>query len=128
MGRTFGDKINYSLGLAYLAGVGSMGTFGAAEGLMNPAVRGKTLKMKVNSVMNSSGLRGAKAGNGLGALTLFYCCGESFITWIRRKDGPENFIGAGAMAGMLFKSTAGTRTSLVAGGLGAGLAGLLELG
>merc|ERR1711998_323238 len=105
-----------------------MGTFGAFEGLTSKAGQGKSLKLKLNSGMNGSGLRGAKAGNGLGALTLFYCCGESFITWIRRKDGPENFIGAGAMAGMLFKSTAGTRTSLVAGGLGAGLAGLLELG
>merc|ERR1711907_424646 len=53
----------------------------------------------------------------LGALTLFYCCGESFITSIRRKDGPENFVLAGGLAGILFKSTAGARTSLVAGAL-----------
>ena len=76
---------------------------------------------------------------------LFYCCGESFITWVRKTDGPENFIASGALAGMLFKSTglyltheqhmvlklcltAGARTSLVAGALGAGVAGLMEVG
>merc|ERR1711865_537500 len=91
-GRTFGDKMNYSLGLSYLAGIGLMGTYGAFEGVTNKAVRGKSLKMKMNAVMNGSGLRGAKAGNGLGAMTLFYCCGESFITWVRKTDGPENVI------------------------------------
>jgi len=105
-----------------------MGTYGAFEGVTNKAVRGKSLKMKMNAVMNGSGLRGAKAGNGLGAMTLFYCCGESFITWVRKTDGPENFILSGGLAGMLFKSTAGGRTSLVAGALGAGAAGLLEIG
>jgi len=122
-----------------------MGTYGAFEGVTNKAVRGKSLKMKMNAVMNGSGLRGAKAGNGLGAMSkyfptiarmlirmdgtaLFYCCGESFITWVRKTDGPENFILSGGLAGMLFKSTAGGRTSLVAGALGAGAAGLLEIG
>merc|ERR1711865_946909 len=65
-GRTFGDKMNYSLGLSYLAGIGLMGTYGAFEGVTNKAVRGKSLKMKMNAVMNGSGLRGAKAGNGFG--------------------------------------------------------------
>ena len=46
-----------------------MGTFGAIEGLRNPAVRGKSLKMKANAIMNGSGLRGGKAGNGLGAMS-----------------------------------------------------------
>eukprot|EP00658_Telonema_sp_P-2_P023797 TRINITY_DN19549_c0_g1_i1.p1 TRINITY_DN19549_c0_g1~~TRINITY_DN19549_c0_g1_i1.p1 ORF type:complete len:224 (-),score=63.81 TRINITY_DN19549_c0_g1_i1:352-1023(-) len=125
--RSFGDKINYSLGCAYLTGIGVMGSYGVMEGLTNPHVQGKSLKLRANSVMNASGLRGAKAGNGLGALTLFYCLGENLITTLRKRDGPENFVASGGLAGMLFKSTAGGRTALVAGGIGMVTAAGIEL-
>ena len=52
-----------------MAGIGIMGTYGALEGLTKKSVQGKPLKLRLNAVMNGSGLRGAKAGNGLGALS-----------------------------------------------------------
>ena len=51
-----------------------MGTYGAFEGLTKKSVQGKPLKLRLNSIMNGSGLRGAKAGNGLGALSACADC------------------------------------------------------
>ena len=59
-----------------------MGTFGAIEGLRAPAVRGKSLKMKLNAIMNGSGLRGAKAGNGLGAMSKTPTQAGCLLRWV----------------------------------------------
>jgi len=58
---------------------------------------------------------------------LIYCGVENFIESARMEDDIFNHIGAGAGSGLIYKSTAGPRTAVVAAGLGAIAAGSIRL-
>ena len=99
-------------------------TYGLGEGIRAGA--GLPAKLKVNRILNLTGYRGGKAANALGGVTLIYCGAHNIIESARMQDDWVGHVGAGAAAGLVFKSTAGPRTAVVAAGMGAVVAGLIQ--
>lgn len=80
-------------------------------------------KLKLNSVLNGITRRGPFLGNSAGVIALVYNGVNSTIGYYRGKHDSVNSVMAGAISGMLFKSTRGLRPMLISGGLVAGAAG-----
>lgn len=80
-------------------------------------------KLRLNSVLNSVTRRGPFLGNSAGVIAMVYNGINSTIGHWRGKHDSVNSVMAGALSGMLFKSTRGLRPMLISGGLVAGAAG-----
>ena len=80
-------------------------------------------KLRLNSVLNSVTRRGPFLGNSAGVIAMVYNGVNSTIGYWRGKHDSVNSVAAGALSGMLFKSTRGVRPMLISGGLVAGAAG-----
>ncbi|KAK2557877.1 Mitochondrial import inner membrane translocase subunit tim23 [Acropora cervicornis] len=125
--RSWGERMFSGIGTSYMCGLAMGGTWGLYEGLRNPD--GKTLKLRVNSVLNGCTRRGPSFGNSLGVLALMYCSLDTLIGKLRGGEEDEyNSVGAATLTGMIFKSTAGLRPIAIAGGVGAGIATAYHLG
>jgi mitochondrial import inner membrane translocase subunit TIM23 len=98
------------------------GTWGLVEGL-NRSPASAPPKLRVNSVLNSVTRRGPFLGNSAGVVAMVYNGVNSTIGYYRGKHDSANSIVAGALSGMLFKSTRGVRPMMVSGGIVAGVAG-----
>ena len=80
-------------------------------------------KLRLNSVLNSMTRRGPFLGNSAGVIAMVYNGVNSTVGYYRGRHDSANSIVAGAISGMLFKSTRGLRPMLISGGLVAGAAG-----
>lgn len=80
-------------------------------------------RLRLNSVLNSVTRRGPFLGNSAGVIAMVYNGVNSTIGYWRGRHDSVNSILAGALSGMLFKSTRGLRPMLISGGLVAGAAG-----
>lgn len=97
------------------------------EGLRkSPA--GAPPKLRLNSVLNSVTRRGPFLGNSAGVIAMVYNGINSTIGHYRGRHDAANSLVAGALSGMLFKSTRGLRPMLISGGLVAGAAGAWTVG
>ena len=81
-------------------------------------------KLRLNSVLNSMTRRGPFLGNSAGVIAMVYNGINSTIGYYRGRHDSTNSILAGALSGMLFKSTKGVRPMMISGGLVASAAGL----
>lgn len=81
-------------------------------------------KLRLNSVLNSVTRRGPFLGNSAGVIAMVYNGINSTIGYYRGRHDSANSIVAGALSGMLFKSTRGVRPMMISGGLVAGAAGV----
>jgi len=117
--KTWGEQMTYLGGVSYLTGSIAGGAYGFAEAAR--ASRGKSAKLFVNAALNSVGKRATVAAQGMGVCAIMFSAFESIIYHYRSDDLPENYIAAGALTGMLYKSTRGIKS---AGVWGAGLAAL----
>lgn len=81
-------------------------------------------KLKLNSVLNSMTRRGPFLGNSAGVIAMVYNGVNSTIGYYRGRHDSANSIMAGALSGMLFKSTGGVRPMMISGGLVASAAGM----
>jgi import inner membrane translocase subunit TIM23 len=102
-GRHFGEKLTYSTGLMYSAGLFLGGGFGVLKGVQQG---GATSKLRMNAIMNNVGSRGPMLANQSATLTMFYVGANQFVGWARGTDDEINAAAAGAFAGGLYKSTA----------------------
>jgi import inner membrane translocase subunit TIM23 len=102
-GRHFGEKLTYSTGLMYCAGLSAGGAFGVLRGIQQG---GATRKLKVNAILNSVGSRAPMLANQSATMTMMYVLSNQFIGWARGADDEYNAVTAGAFAGALYKSTA----------------------
>jgi import inner membrane translocase subunit TIM23 len=102
-GRHFGEKLTYSTGLMYCAGLSAGGAFGILRGVQQG---GSTRKLKVNAILNSVGSRAPMLANQSATMTMMYVLSNQFIGWARGADDEFNAATAGAFAGALYKSTA----------------------
>ncbi|XP_021733282.1 mitochondrial import inner membrane translocase subunit TIM23-2-like [Chenopodium quinoa] len=120
--RSWGENLTYYTGCGYLAGASS----GAAKGFVD-AVRASehadTVKLRVNRVLNSSGLTGRQWGNRAGVIGLMYAGLESGLVKWRDTDDVFNSVVAGLATGALFKAASGPRAAAVAGAVGGLLVG-----
>ena len=99
------------------------GVWGLAEGLQRTPATAPP-KIRLNAVLNSVTRRGPFLGNNAGVVAMIYNGINSFIGYVRGKHDAANSIAAGALSGMLFKSTRGPRQMLISGGLVATVAGI----
>lgn len=92
------------------------GAWGLAEGLQRTGVAAPP-KIRLNAVLNSVTRRGPFLGNNAGVIAMIYNGINSYIGYLRGKHDAANSVAAGALSGMLFKSTRGPRQMLISGGL-----------
>ncbi|KAL2943171.1 Mitochondrial import inner membrane translocase subunit TIM23-2 [Bienertia sinuspersici] len=120
--RSWGENLTYYTGCGYLLGASS----GASKGLID-AVRasehGDTIKLRVNRVLNSSGLTGRQWGNRAGVIGLMYAALESGIVKLRDTDDVGNSVAAGLATGVIYKAGSGPRAAALAGAVGGLLVG-----
>ncbi|KAI9797929.1 MAG: Mitochondrial import inner membrane translocase subunit tim23 [Candelina submexicana] len=120
--RGWSDDLCYGTGVTYLSALTIGGVWGLAEGL-NRSPPSAPPKLKLNSVLNAVTRRGPFLGNSAGVLALVYNGINSSIGSYRGKHDSVNSVVAGALSGMLFKSTRGIRPMVISGGLVASAAG-----
>ncbi|KAK0711259.1 Tim17/Tim22/Tim23/Pmp24 family-domain-containing protein [Lasiosphaeris hirsuta] len=119
--RGFTDDLCYGTGVTYLAALTLGGAWGLQEGLRRSG--GQPPKLRLNSVLNTVTRRGPFLGNSAGVVAICYNCFNSGIGSLRGKHDAANTIAAGALSGMLFKSTRGLRPMMISGGIVASVAG-----
>ncbi|KAF2095688.1 putative mitochondrial import inner membrane translocase subunit tim23 [Rhizodiscina lignyota] len=114
--RGWSDDLCYGTGVTYLSALAMGGVWGLAEGL-NKSQGITSPKLRLNAVLNAVTRRGPFLGNSAGVIAMVYNGINSTIGHYRGKHDAANSIAAGALSGMLFKSTRGTRQMLISGGL-----------
>ncbi|KAL3471956.1 Tim17/Tim22/Tim23/Pmp24 family-domain-containing protein [Aspergillus californicus] len=120
--RGWSDDLCYGAGTTYLAALTLGGAWGLAEGLQRTPVTAPP-KIRLNGVLNSITRRGPFLGNSAGVVAMVYNGLNSFAGYARGKHDSANSIAAGAVSGMVFKSTRGLKPMLISGGIVAGIAG-----
>lgn len=119
--RGWSDDLCYGTGVTYLSALTLGGAWGLQEGLRRSATQPP--KLRLNSVLNAVTRRGPFLGNSAGVIAMVYNGFNSFIGHMRGKHDSANSIAAGALSGMLFKSTRGIRPMMISGGIVASVAG-----
>lgn len=119
--RSWSDDLCYGTGITYVAALSIGGAWGLAEGLNRTPVSAPP-KLRLNSVLNSITRRGPFLGNSAGVIALVYNLLNSTIGHYRGKHDAFNSVSAGALSGMLFKSTRGVRPMMISGAFVAGAA------
>lgn len=104
-----------------MTALGLGGAWGLQEGLRRSTTQPP--KLRLNSVLNAVTRRGPFLGNSAGVIAMVYNGFNSFIGHMRGKHDSANSIVAGALSGMLFKSTRGVRPMMISGGIVASVAG-----
>lgn len=115
--RSFGDNLTYYTGCGWLFGAVYGGSRGLVEGI-RLREEADTTKIRINRILNSSGLRGRMAANTLGVLGLLYGGLEGAAVHYRNTDDVYNSILAGLATGVLYKAAAGPRPAVIAGAVG----------
>ncbi len=119
--RGWSDDLCYGTGVSYLSALTLGGAWGLQEGLRKSA--GQPPKLRLNSCLNSITRRGPFLGNSAGVIAMVYNGFNSFIGHLRGKHDAANSIVAGALSGMIFKSTKGLKPMMISGGVVASIAG-----
>ena len=120
--RGWSDDLQYGTGVTYLAALTTGGAFGAVEGFRK-LPQGTPPKLRLNSVLNNITRRGPFLGNSAGVIAMVYNGINSTIGYARGRHDAANSVVAGALSGMLFKSTKGIKPMMISGGLVAAAAG-----
>jgi len=119
--RGWSDDLCYGTGVTYLTALTVGGAWGLQEGLRRSAAQPP--KLRLNSVLNAVTRRGPFLGNSAGVIAMVYNGINSYIGYLRGKHDSVNSIAAGALSGMIFKSTRGIRPMMISGGIVASVAG-----
>lgn len=120
--RGWSDDLQYGTGTTYLAALSIGGAWGLAEGL-NRTPASAPPKLRLNAVLNAVTRRGPFLGNSAAVIAMVYNGFNSTIGYYRGKHDAANSVAAGALSGMLFKSTKGVRPMLTSGAMVATAAG-----
>jgi len=120
--RGWSDDLCYGTGVTYLAALSIGGAWGLAEGLSRSPASAPP-KLKLNSVLNAVTRRGPFLGNSAAVIAMVYNGFNSTIGYYRGKHDAANSVAAGALSGMLFKSTKGVRPMMTSGVMVASAAG-----
>ncbi|KAH0582958.1 Mitochondrial import inner membrane translocase subunit tim23 [Termitomyces sp. J132] len=121
--RGWSDDLCYGTGTMYLSGLTIGGAWGVREGARRPLAVSNA-RLRINSILNSVTRRGTFIGNSAGVLALVYNGVNSSIDAFRGKHDTLGSMGAGAVTGALFKSTAGVKPAIAAAAFMSGMAGI----
>ncbi|CAX44178.1 membrane import machinery protein, putative [Candida dubliniensis CD36] len=122
--RSWTDDLCYGTGAIYLLGLGIGGLYGFQQGLKTLPNSSIPFKVKLNHILNNITKRGPFLGNNAGVLALTYNLIDSTIDGIREKHDDLNSVISGALAGALFKSSAGLKPMTYSSVMMAGVAGI----
>lgn len=125
--RGWSDDLCYGTGTTYLTALSIGGAWGLIEGL-NKVPPSAPPKLRLNGVLNSITRRGPFLGNSAGVVAMVYNGINSTIGYYRGKHDTANSIVAGALSGMIFKSTRGVRPMVISGSVVASIAGAWAVG
>ena len=120
--RGWSDDLCYGTGVTYLAALTTGGAWGMVEGL-NKFPASAPPKLRINGILNSMTRRGPFLGNSAGAVAMLYNGINSTLGYYRGRHDAGNGVVAGALSGMIFKSTRGVRPMLISGSVVASIAG-----
>jgi mitochondrial import inner membrane translocase subunit TIM23 len=120
--RGWSDDLCYGTGVTYLTALSTGAAWGLIEGL-NKTPASAPPKLRINGILNSITRRGPFLGNSAGVVAMCYNGINSSIGYWRGKHDASNSIVAGALSGMLFKSTRGIKPMLISGSIVASVAG-----
>lgn len=120
--RGWSDDLCYGTGTTYLTALIMGGSWGLIEGL-NRVPAAAPPKLRLNSILNGVTRRGPFLGNTAGVVAMVYNGANSTIGYYRGKHDATNSLVAGALSGMLFKSTRGVRPMMISGSIVASVAG-----
>ena len=120
--RGWSDDLCYGTGVTYLTALSVGGAWGLIEGLNRTAPTASP-RLKLNSCLNAITRRGPFLGNSAGVIALVYNGINSTIGHYRGKHDAVNSISAGALSGMIFKSTKGAKPMMISGALVGSAAG-----
>ena len=113
--RGFFDDMCYGAGVCYLSGLGFGGIWGLRDGMARSG--GQPPRLRLNAVLNAVTRRGPFLGNSAGVVAIIY----NIFNWSVGKIGgthdAANSVVAGALSGMLFRSTRGLRPMMISGGV-----------
>jgi len=119
--RGWSDDLCYGTGVTYLSALTLGGAWGLQEGLRRSSTQPP--KLRLNSVLNAVTRRGPFLGNSAAVIAMVYNGFNSYIGYVRGKHDSVNSVVAGALSGMIFKSTRGVRPMMISGGIVASVAG-----
>lgn len=125
--RGWSDDLCYGTGVTYLSALTIGGTWGLIEGL-NRVPASAPPKLRINGILNSITRRGPFLGNSAGVVAMCYNGINSTIGHYRGKHDAANSVVAGALSGMIFKSTRGIKPMMISGSIVAGVAGAWAVG
>jgi len=112
-----------TIGGAAIAGAFYGGGNGIFRGLKDPAYQQAVgWNMRQTYFLNNITKRGGVGAQQLGAIAFIYCGSGVLLSQIRGVDDELNTMGAGAVTGLLYKSTSGLRGCAIGGAAGFGLA------
>lgn len=120
--RGWSDDLCYGTGVTYLTALTIGGAWGLAEGLQKTSPTASP-RLRLNSVLNAVTRRGPFLGNSAGVVAMVYNGVNSTIGYYRGKHDFTNSVMAGALSGMIFKSTRGVKPMMISGGIVASAAG-----
>jgi import inner membrane translocase subunit TIM23 len=120
--RGWSDDLCYGTGVTYLSALTLGGAWGLAEGLQKTSASASG-RLRLNGVLNAVTRRGPFLGNSAGVVAMVYNGVNSTIGHYRGKHDSTNSIVAGAISGMVFKSTRGLKPMVISGGIVASVAG-----
>ncbi|CAP80922.1 Mitochondrial import inner membrane translocase subunit tim23 [Penicillium rubens] len=120
--RGWSDDLCYGAGTTYLVALTTGGVWGLVEGLKKTPPTAAP-KIRLNGVLNSVTRRGPFLGNSAGVVAMVYNGFNSSLGYVRGKHDASNSIVAGALSGMVFKSTRGIKPMMISGGIVASIAG-----
>ncbi|KAJ5384090.1 Mitochondrial inner membrane translocase subunit Tim17/Tim22/Tim23/peroxisomal protein PMP24 [Penicillium concentricum] len=120
--RGWSDDLCYGTGTTYLVALATGGAWGLVEGLKKTPSTAAP-KIRLNAVLNSVTRRGPFLGNSAGVVAMVYNGINSGLGVVRGKHDASNSIVAGALSGMVFKSTRGLKPMMISGGIVASIAG-----
>lgn len=119
--RSWGERLTYHSGVAYLAGLSTGGVVGIAEGWRDS--EGERRSIRRNKILNATGRKGPAWGNALGCVAMMWSIFEGIAHEVRGEDDLLNPVGAAALTGAIYKISAGPKVALGTGlGLGAAAA------
>ena len=120
--RGWSDDLCYGTGVTYLAALSTGGVWGLIEGL-NRVPASAPPKLRINGILNSITRRGPFLGNSAGVVAMCYNGINSTLGYYRGRHDAANSVVAGALSGMVFKSTRGVKPMLISGSVVASIAG-----
>ncbi|KAK6197515.1 Tim17/Tim22/Tim23/Pmp24 family-domain-containing protein [Scheffersomyces amazonensis] len=120
--RSWSDDLCYGTGAVYLLGLGFGGLYGLQEGINN-IPKGAPPKLQLNTILNHITKRGPFLGNSSGVIAMTYNIIDSTLDAVRGKHDDLNSLGAGALAGAIFRASAGVKPMFISSVLATGAAG-----